>query len=243
MDHREKYLKESLFTVSHKLRLNRILGIIGNLDVDEEGRFADFGCSSGYILNLASQMPKYKKWSFFGFDYSEESLHRGEEMFPEIDFNEMDLSVLDDRYEESFDFVTCFETLEHVEDYRTAFRNLYRKTKPGGKILISVPNETFLQGLIKNIGRYLRGDRYLDRKMTNTWKKKVSYVSCLITNKNIERFRKGVSGGYGHLGFDYRNLERFVDKNYLRKNKILLLSKESVFLGFYKIYLFRKGTD
>ncbi len=239
MDHRKKYIEGGPLEVSHKARLRRILNILGDLDVDEKGKFADFDCSSGFILNLVSQIPKYRNWKFFGFDYSKENLSRGEKRFSHIKFNEIDLNVPDKGRGEKFDIVTSFETLEHVEDYRTGFRNLYRKTKPGGKILISVPNETFLQGFVKLIGRYLRGDKYLDRKMINTWREKVSYLSNLITNKDIEKFRKK-GCGFSHLGFDYRNLENYIKENYVSQNKLSLNKKGGVFLGFYKVYLFEK---
>lgn len=39
----------------------------------------------------------------------------------------------------SFDFVTALDVLEHVEDDHQAFRELLRITKPGGVILVTVP--------------------------------------------------------------------------------------------------------
>lgn len=42
--------------------------------------------------------------------------------------------------DESYDLITCFETIEHVEDYRSALANLYRLLKPSGLLLVSSPN-------------------------------------------------------------------------------------------------------
>jgi SAM-dependent methyltransferase len=42
--------------------------------------------------------------------------------------------------EEPYDVITCFETIEHVEDYRAALANLFALLKPGGKLLVSSPN-------------------------------------------------------------------------------------------------------
>ena len=39
-----------------------------------------------------------------------------------------------------YDLITCFETIEHVPDYRSALQNLFRLLQPGGKLLISSPN-------------------------------------------------------------------------------------------------------
>ena len=39
-----------------------------------------------------------------------------------------------------YDVITCFETIEHVDDYIGALRNLKSLLHPGGKLLISSPN-------------------------------------------------------------------------------------------------------
>lgn len=39
----------------------------------------------------------------------------------------------------SFDLTMSYEDLEHIPDYRTVLKELYRITKPGGHVLISVP--------------------------------------------------------------------------------------------------------
>lgn len=41
---------------------------------------------------------------------------------------------------ESFDFVTCIEGLEHLENPYNAIREFFRILKPGGKLILSLPN-------------------------------------------------------------------------------------------------------
>jgi SAM-dependent methyltransferase len=41
---------------------------------------------------------------------------------------------------ETFDFITCIEGLEHLENPFNAIREFYRILKPGGKVIVSVPN-------------------------------------------------------------------------------------------------------
>ncbi len=43
----------------------------------------------------------------------------------------------DDR---SFDYVTCLEGLEHIENPQQAIREFARLLRPGGKVIVSVPN-------------------------------------------------------------------------------------------------------
>lgn len=57
---------------------------------------------------------------------------------PVSDFVYGSITELD--YTEEFSLVTCFETIEHVSEYRLALKCLYKALKPGGKLLISSPN-------------------------------------------------------------------------------------------------------
>jgi ubiquinone/menaquinone biosynthesis C-methylase UbiE len=43
----------------------------------------------------------------------------------------------------TFDVITCFETLEHVEEHEQVFIQLKRVLKPGGLLLISSPNRKY----------------------------------------------------------------------------------------------------
>jgi SAM-dependent methyltransferase len=40
----------------------------------------------------------------------------------------------------TYSLITCFETIEHVADYRAALKNLWQLLEPGGTLLISSPN-------------------------------------------------------------------------------------------------------
>jgi ubiquinone/menaquinone biosynthesis C-methylase UbiE len=42
--------------------------------------------------------------------------------------------------DQSFDYVTCLEGLEHIENPQQAMREFARVLKPGGRLIVSVPN-------------------------------------------------------------------------------------------------------
>lgn len=42
-----------------------------------------------------------------------------------------------------FEFVLCYETIEHIADYKTFFSEIVRVTKPNGKIILTCPNRSW----------------------------------------------------------------------------------------------------
>lgn len=51
----------------------------------------------------------------------------------------------------AYEVITCFETIEHVPDHRTALANLFRLIAPGGTLLISSPNRPVTSPRAKRI--------------------------------------------------------------------------------------------
>lgn len=49
----------------------------------------------------------------------------------------------------SFDFITCLEGLEHLENPFNAIREFYRILKPGGKVFLSLPNYLNIERRLK----------------------------------------------------------------------------------------------
>lgn len=53
--------------------------------------------------------------------------------------------------DELYDVITCFETIEHVEDYRRALSNLYSLLNNDGLLIISTPNRLITSPYAKSI--------------------------------------------------------------------------------------------
>ena len=110
---------------------------------------------------------------------------------------------------ELFDFITCFETLEHVGKIEEAIQNLLEAIKQNGSILISVPIETGLIGLTKYlIKRLIFKYKYPFKSL------EIKYIYYLLFNKNINLFRpKNCSHYETHFGFDYRVIDNYLINN------------------------------
>lgn len=121
----------------------------------------DFGCGTGYNLELLKRYGRAR-----GVDMSPEALEfcrrRGVENV--ILHEEAKLPFED----ESFDLVTAFDVIEHIEDDRGALVEMRRVLRPGGCLLIYTPALPWLYSehdrLVHHQRRYMK--RELGNKMT-----------------------------------------------------------------------------
>jgi SAM-dependent methyltransferase len=143
--------------------------------------------------------------------YIEAARRRG---IPGARFEPFDLDIPEDEPEIAFEIVLCLEALEHTGNYRIGLGKLARATRPGGYLLISVPNERGLPGVLKFFGR-----KVLMRQTYENFfrgQPQGPYVRALLRGANLETFRQPPRHGWGdHLGFDIVRFEAFLDQTLL----------------------------
>lgn len=103
-------------------------------------RVVDVGCGTGHFL-LAIQRRLGEHAELSGLDFSSAAIARARSVVREASFTVADayrMPFPDD----SFDLVTCLETLEHLKKPRVALDELARICKPGGHLVITVPDAT-----------------------------------------------------------------------------------------------------
>lgn len=111
-------------------RSNRISLIKSKLKI-EKGRFLDMGCGEGYVLNEA------KKHGFeaYGIDIANNLAIKTDIIFYEK-------SIFEANFPENYFSVIYMDSvLEHIESPLQILNELNRILKPGGVILVIVPNE------------------------------------------------------------------------------------------------------
>ncbi|MEJ2721790.1 MAG: methyltransferase domain-containing protein [bacterium] len=242
--HEESYRGRGITAFIHRERLKGLMRLFGDLDFEDGGSLADFGCSNGYIISvLRAKLIPDADYELHGFDHSQELLELADSRgIPGAEFHFVDLNDadgLDARWRGRFDIVTCFETIEHTGSFENAFENLYNACKRGGVILLSMPNEKGGPGLVKYIGRKVfqkrpYGDFFEGRS-------EFDYVRSLVTNKRIDTFRAPARAGWGpHLGFDWRVVRDFIEKTYVETHRLGLMVEQRSFLNFNLFFGFRK---
>jgi 2-polyprenyl-3-methyl-5-hydroxy-6-metoxy-1,4-benzoquinol methylase len=106
------------------------------------GRVLDIGCGRGLILSMA----KSEGWEACGLEFSDESAAYAR--------NELGLDIRTGNIKDAefldgdFDVVTIWHVLEHMENPVGTIKECYRILKPGGLLLISLPNMRSMQSVM-----------------------------------------------------------------------------------------------
>lgn len=94
-------------------------------------RALSIGCGMGYHeAFLAARFPEVEVRA------TDLKLFENDFRLANLTFSELDILAAPDG---DYDFVFSIETLEHIPDYRTAFRRMAAQTRPGGWFYLSVP--------------------------------------------------------------------------------------------------------
>jgi ubiquinone/menaquinone biosynthesis C-methylase UbiE len=117
--------------------------------LERETRIVDIGCGEGYILSKINSSEKV------GVDISDTALEQASKATQAklVKANAESLPFSDSY----FDAALCSEILEHTQNPDKVVQELSRVVKPGGKIVISVPNEPFInriKDVVWNLGLF-----------------------------------------------------------------------------------------
>ena len=206
---------------AHRSRLARLHMLIRGTRLPVEGLLVDLGCSDGFIIEQLwrhGDLPA--GWRFAGYDHAARLLEaarlRG---VPNTEFHLIDLNDPDARALDPGDLVLCLETLEHLGDYRSGLHVIDASTRPGGRIVLSMPNEVGLVGLVKFVGRpLLRAQPY--RGFFSSREEVFRYLAAVVSGREIAGFRSPPRSMWAaHLGFDHRIVSRYITERYVHTGR------------------------
>ena len=116
---------------------------------DRRPRILDVGCGTGANLIMLSKYGDAE-----GVDISEDALA----FCRERGLDKVKLGAGEELpYEDdSFDLVTAFDVVEHMDDDLAGLREMRRVLRPGGRVLLFVPTFMFLWGLQDDVSHHRR---------------------------------------------------------------------------------------
>ena len=96
-------------------------------------RILDVGCGIGYFLEVA----KEHGWEVYGTEYTDKALEICREKGIHMQEGKLDPSQFDG---ESFDIITSFEVLEHINNPVEETTNFHALLRSGGLVYLTTPN-------------------------------------------------------------------------------------------------------
>lgn len=103
----------------------------------EDKNVLDVGTCSGYLLRIVKD--RFPGATVTGTDYYEEFVRLSALLVPDAKVFKASIDDLKTS-DETFDAVFCIEVLEHVLDTETQIPGLLKLVKPGGALMVTVPN-------------------------------------------------------------------------------------------------------
>ncbi|MDD5311763.1 MAG: class I SAM-dependent methyltransferase [Dehalococcoidia bacterium] len=102
--------------------------------------FLEIGCGPGYVLNgIKTQFPQLK---VKGSDIYTESLVLAAKRVPDTELFQMDATYVP--FADEFGVVGAFDVIEHIKDDEKTLTEIHRAVKPGGGIIVTVPQHPFM---------------------------------------------------------------------------------------------------
>jgi SAM-dependent methyltransferase len=128
--------------------------------------YMEVGCGTGYVLQgLDAANPDWRAW---GSELHVEGLAFAAERLPQTRFLQMDARQIP--FVDEFDLVGSFDVLEHIPEDEAVLTSMRSALKPGGGLLVTVPQHPALWSsqdeAAHHVRRYRRGE--LEDKMRRT---------------------------------------------------------------------------
>jgi SAM-dependent methyltransferase len=157
--------------------------------------FLEVGCGTGFVLaGLHARLPDFR---LVGGELDPEGLRVARRRLPEaVDLYRMDARLIP--FEAEFDVVGAFDVLEHVDDDERVLQQLAMAVRPGGGVLVTVPQHPSLWSASDDVAlhrrRYTRSELLakLDRAGLDVVRV-TSFVTLLLPGMllNRKRIRSG----------------------------------------------------
>ena len=128
-------------------RVERIMG---------SGRLLDFGSARGTFLKELQSRGYGENWELSGLDINADEVAMGQASGQALTCGTLDSVGFDP---ESFDVVTSFSVLEHLQRPLEELKKLHRVLRPGGRLLAIIPSGTCLILRLAILASRMLGER------------------------------------------------------------------------------------
>ena len=158
--------------------------------ITEDSHVLDIACGVGYGCHFISEVSGTQ---VTGVDISEDAIQFAKKHFSQDNISFICSSVEAYNPDRKFDFVTSFETIEHIEDDYGFVTKIFTWMNTGGVLLCSVPNEDKLPHSHSrfpfHFKHYTESD--LDNLLRSVGFSEISYFSQVLDTEGIKDGTEG----------------------------------------------------
>ncbi len=215
------YAKKQIFSDcsvlrwSHSQRFKKAIKLVKKLKVKN---IVDYGCGDATFLLMASEYTKRN----VGLEVDKNQLKLLKDRFKnQINF---EFHHIEESYNNKADLVTCFEVLEHCteENVQVVLKRIRSLCSENGYAVISVPKETGLTLLGKQIVRRLLAWRKYGSYEYSEWYSLKNFLKMLFATENTQVKRNYYDVHYdgvayttcGHYAFNWKKLKKNIEQHF-----------------------------
>jgi SAM-dependent methyltransferase len=154
----------------------------------------EIGCGTGFVLLGFHQA--FPHLQLYGSELFNEGLVFANQRLPGITLLQMDARCIS--YEMEFDVIGAFDVLEHIQEDEGVLSQMFHAVKPGGGILITVPQHRFLWSVVDEHAFHKR--RYSRRELVAKVERAgfrvirtTSFVSLLLPLLVLSRLKRHIT--------------------------------------------------
>ncbi len=185
----------------------------------------DVGCGVGFFLREA----KNRGWQVYGTEYSGEGIKRCEEKGIEVRQGKLDANQFGDI---SFDVITSFEVIEHINNPVEEMKEISKLLRPGGLFYVTTPNfNSISRNLLKQQWNIIGYPEHLSYYTRKTLKKLLQssgfrHKKILTTGVSITRYKTSKGNSNERL-ISISSSDELMRKK-LESKRYLKLAKQAV---------------
>ncbi len=117
-------------------------------DFVKNKKVLDIACGLGYGCKIYAESGARE---ILGIDISKSNIEYAQMKYEDKKITFLQGNIYDINYDEEFDIITCFETIEHLQDDTLGLTKLHQALKQNGVLIISTPNRLVTSPGIKTI--------------------------------------------------------------------------------------------
>lgn len=165
-----------LYPIKNKIRLTFDVKSLLNMP---KGKLLDVGAGNGGTLKIAKALG----WDVLGIEIDQKAVTNIKKLG--INVIQGDFNILN-TLQEQYDCVICSHVLEHVYDPKKLINLLYKVLKPGGFLVLTLPNsQSCVLSVFKDKWRGLEAPRHIAIPSNKWLKLYLECVFCKIHNYDI----------------------------------------------------------